>query len=157
MMSFLLMLLMSFTSCHKHKTENGNVQYCDSLNVKDVGILIEDYMNPSFTNITDVVCEHERICNMYNRDSVFRSIDEQIIANVANVLLYKSEFCTVQDIVDEYLLHKEIYDNILKRDAVESQLRLKRDSTTAPPLLNNSVRDSSFSSLTKQSNHHERK
>ena len=117
MMSLLLTLLVSLASCSK-KTDS-NLQHCDSLRIGDVTVLMNDYMNPSFTSVTDVVCEHDRICNMYDRDSIFRSMDKQIVTNVANILIYKSGVCTVQSIVDEYLLHKDIYDNILKRDAVE--------------------------------------
>ena len=151
MMSLLLTLLVSLASCSK-KTDR-NLQHCDSLCIGDVTVLMNDYMNPSFTSVTDAVCEHDRICNMYDRDSIFRSMDKQIVTNVANILIYRSGFCTVQSRVDEYLLHKDIYGNILKRDAVED--RLKRDSTTAPQLPNN--HDSSSSSSTTQIKHYELK
>ena len=118
MMGFLITLIMCFTSCGS-KYDPGST-YEDSTQVTPTFPESVSYTNPTFTSVVDIVCFSDSVCKKFESDSVFRSMDAQVLANVAHVLIYRNGSCTIQDVVDEYLLHKDIYSNLPQNNSTDS-------------------------------------
>ena len=112
MMGFLITLIVSLSSCRRQSER-------DLENEKSLDEIIS-CTNPRFTSVIDIVCVRDSFLSHSERDSIFRSLDKETLINVCLILIYRYGSCTIQDIIDEYHQHKDIYDGIESRAETDS-------------------------------------
>lgn len=108
---------------------------------------VDAYKNPLMVSIKEVVDLQEQIASDNFVDSVFVSLPEDVLVNVASVALKTKESVTKQDIVEEFLSGKRIYtslpsENEITKDAAPDILSIelkKEESTEVTDAGNNTV------------------
>lgn len=70
--------------------------------------------SPKFEDITSVIIYKQKAERVHQLDSIFFSLTDQQVSNIASVLIRSNRSTTVQSIVLEYLENKYIYDNLPK-------------------------------------------
>lgn len=95
-------------SCHEGgigdliKNSNDSVQ---------TEMSVDEYYS-SMESLSDVfVVKHDMLDNMYT-DSVFLVIPDDVLSNVVGVLLKKTPSFTKRELVNEYMLNRQVYDNL---------------------------------------------
>lgn len=99
---------LAFAACN-HKTPSFGNEVPDSVYVAQ---LVENYINPSFTSINDVLIYRNNSVEMTQIDELFQSLPEETLRNVTGVCLKQKTSITKRDIVTEYRINKDIYDNL---------------------------------------------
>lgn len=66
----------------------------------------------SLNSLTDVFQLRQSMMDESRIDSTFLAIDDGPLSNVASVLLKRNGFTTKDDIVNEYLAGRSVYDNL---------------------------------------------
>lgn len=69
-------------------------------------------VTPEFTTIDEVLLCQQKLNNNAYVDSMFMSLPENLLKNVATVLLKKTGRATKKAIVNEYISNKDIYKNL---------------------------------------------
>ena len=100
----ILTVIACVTSCDKAKelvnTEEKTVE------------TIEEYLNPTFDDVNVLLTYRDVLSKEHQMDSIFLSLPEPVLKNVVTVLLNKYGETTREDVVNEYVKNKEIYDNL---------------------------------------------
>ena len=100
----ILTVIACVTSCDKAKelvnTEEKTVE------------TIEEYLNPTFDDVNVLLTYRDVLSKEHQMDSVFLTLPEPVLKNVVTVLLNKYGETTREDVVNEYVKNKEIYDNL---------------------------------------------
>lgn len=109
---------------YESRTEKGvsiseNLDNLDSLWVMS---LIDEYMNPTFTQSYEAVQFRRSCMNYYSIDSIFKAMPENMLLNVAEVLINRDGIANKRTIVYEYRRNKEVYDNLSSPDHPAQQL-----------------------------------
>ena len=73
---------------------------------------IEEYLNPTFDDVNVLLTYRDVLSKEHQMDSIFLSLPEPVLKNVVTVLLNKYGETTREDVVNEYVKNKEIYDNL---------------------------------------------
>lgn len=73
---------------------------------------VQSVLNPSFTEVETLLYYRQTLLDEAYADSVFLSMPETILANVANVVLKKKGIVDEYSIVSEYRANRDIYDNL---------------------------------------------
>ena len=98
----------SISSC-THKSGRMSRAQRDSVNVNAA---IKQMSNPTVSSIEDAVNLQQDALSAYTEDSIFRSMSQTSLKSVVIVLLNKQTTVTRKDIIDEYRLNKNVYDNL---------------------------------------------
>ena len=77
-----------------------------------VAVNIQDYLNPVFFTANDAAIYRELTTEGYSIDSVFNSMPDSDLKNVASVCINRDGSATKKDIVDEYLKNNYVYSNL---------------------------------------------
>lgn len=100
----ILTVIACVTSCDKAKelvnTEEKTVE------------TIEEYLNPTFDDVNVLLTYRDVLSKEHQMDSIFLSLPEPVLKNVTTVLLNKYGETNQEDVVNEYVKNKEIYDNL---------------------------------------------
>ena len=72
--------------------------------------VVESIVNPEFSKVVDVLQFKENVRQSYLVDSIFLSMPDEVLKNVANVAIRKYGTATKLSIVSEYLQSPEIYN-----------------------------------------------
>jgi len=67
----------------------------------------------TFANVADVLVYQIDQQEIEKIHTLFLSLPQETVANVANVLINKNGLCTEQTIVEEYLCRTDVYDNLI--------------------------------------------
>lgn len=83
-----------------------------AVGVKEVSNALDSIVNPRLNTTKDVFeLQNKLLTNMYI-DSVFMSMKQETLENVAGVCLKRLHVVTKDDIVSEYLKNRSVYDNL---------------------------------------------
>ena len=98
------------SSCDKAPWQKSNYDRAeDSI---FIATLVEEIVNPQFYNVPDIVNFQIQSVEGFEIDSVFQSIPEQVLRNVAHVVLGNKGFVDKREVVKEYKAHPDIYNNL---------------------------------------------
>lgn len=73
---------------------------------------VEAIVNPQFTTVQEIVDFRQQTNEGFTIDSIFRAIPEQVLHNVASVLIKKNGTVDKKSIVEEYRANSAVYDNL---------------------------------------------
>lgn len=90
--------------------------------------LIEDFNNPQFSSVAEIVEYRMTVKSTEDVDSVFFSMNSSTIQNVASVLFKKNATIKKKDIVEEYLRCRNVYDNLPTSNALDTTTTAKNNS-----------------------------
>ena len=98
-------------SCDKlsHVGPNNYDVANDSIKIAQ---LIEDFDNPQFSSVAEIVEYRKEVKSIEDIDSVFFSMNSSTIQNVASVLFKKNTTVKKKDVVEEYKRCRNVYDNL---------------------------------------------
>ena len=98
-------------SCDKlsHVGPNNYDVANDSIKIAQ---LIEDFDNPQFSSVAEIVEYRKEVKSIEDIDSVFFSMNPSTIQNVASVLFKKNTTVKKKDVVEEYKRCRNVYDNL---------------------------------------------
>lgn len=74
--------------------------------------IIFEQMNPVFCTPEDAIIYREEIADKLREDSIFFSLPEKTLRDVASVIIKKSGCVTKRHVVEEYKAHRDIYTNL---------------------------------------------
>lgn len=98
-----------------------------AVGVKEVSVCLDSIVNPRLNTTKDVFeLQNKLVTNAYI-DSVFVSMDQKTLENVASVCLKRLHIVTKDDIVSEFIKNRAIYDNLPPNSSVTTI-----ESTTPP-------------------------
>lgn len=123
----------TLSSCDKGQYP-ATQDYVDNAVQVAVQQLTEDI---EFKSVQEVLDYRAKLLEEEDIDGVFRSIPQQLIGEVAGVLLKRGATCTKKSIVIEYNNHSDVYDNLSNTTPVEDDPpqaipEPKPDSITPP-------------------------
>lgn len=89
-------------------------------NKEEVEIMVKDYadsvifesLNPVFSTAEDVVIFRETLADKMKEDSIFFSLSEKTLCDVATVCIKKTGYASKRHIVEEYKAHNDVYKNL---------------------------------------------
>jgi len=119
-------MLTSFSSCAQIKRPKNVVFSRDSVLIETV---IQEHLNPTMESPKQVLSVKQNCINTYIEDSIFRNMDNYVLQSISTVLFNRQPEITIKDIITEYTLNKDVYDNLKPRP----QLKEK----TSPDTINN--------------------
>ena len=87
---------------------------------EEVQTMVQDYadsviferLNPVFCTADDVIIYREEISDKLKEDSIFFSLPDKTLRDVATVCIKKTGCCNKRHIVEEYKAHKDVYKNL---------------------------------------------
>ena len=84
----------------------------DTSDSAQVAEYVNHAVNPSIMDIAEALSLKQQMLEKQSIDSVFVSLSDATIRNVASVLLKKNSFIHKKDIVEAYRANSNIYDNL---------------------------------------------
>lgn len=105
----LLALTLTSVGCKDmpwHEQNNYDTAFEDSVCVAH---MVEDYMNPQFTSTKDILSFKQTLVEERAIDSIFCSLPDEVLNDVASVLIKKYGIADKRDIVREFNTHADIY------------------------------------------------
>lgn len=103
----------ALVSCDK-----GPISLKPAVGVKEVSVCLDSIVNPRLFTSKDVFeLQNKLIVNAYI-DSVFTSMDQKTLDNVAGVVLNKHHVVTKDDIVHEFIKNRAVYENLPSNSSV---------------------------------------
>jgi hypothetical protein len=117
LMCMLIMLCFSTTlsSCNEKKCP-ATQEYVDQAVAAGVELAAET-TNPTFQSVNEVLVFRQALLEQKHIDDLFTSLTEEIVTEVAGVLLKRGDPCTKRAIIEEYNAHSEVYDNLQAKPA----------------------------------------
>jgi hypothetical protein len=115
---FAILTAAGMSSC-KHY---GLTHPSDNYDVADSAMtaqLIKAAVDPSFTSVADVIMFQQRACDMVTIDKEFNALPQNILKNVAKVVISKEGRATKKSILEEYRSSKKTYD-VLSEDSTKT-------------------------------------
>lgn len=113
-MMLLSVVCVSLSSCDKHNCGSSEYETADSVWFTE---MYSSTVNPTFTNPSEMLIYHQQTVSNHIEDSVFRSISEPLLYQLCLVVSKQLPCISKTSIVDEYLEHKSVYDNLQLPDA----------------------------------------
>lgn len=80
-------------------------------------------------SLTDVFQLRQEMMDKSRIDSTFLAIDDGPLSNVVSVLLKRNGFTTKDEIVNEYITGRAVYDNLPPSPTVQSDVTITKEST----------------------------
>lgn len=80
-------------------------------------------------SLTDVFQVRQEMMDESRIDSTFLAIDDGPLSNVVSVLLKRNGFTTKDEIVNEYITGRAVYDNLPPSPMVQSNVTTTKEST----------------------------
>lgn len=119
----------ALVSCDK-----GPISLKPAVGVKEVSVCLDSIVNPRLNTTKDVFeLQNKLVTNAYI-DSVFISMDQKTLENVASVCLGRLHIVTKDDIVSEFIKNKAIYDNLPPNSSATTTESTSPSTTTEKPI-----------------------
>lgn len=83
-------------------------EYVDST----VTASVQDIVNPVFSDVDEVLVFRDLTAEGLAIDEAFSTLPEEVLKNVASVVIKREGFATKRSIVYEYRANNEVYDNL---------------------------------------------
>lgn len=109
-------ILGSLSSCTRRIHTKSALFSYDSIKIETA---VQAYLNPSMESPKQVLSVKQYQMNTFVEDSIFRNMDNYVLQNISTVLFNRQSVVTVKDIVAEYTLNKDIYDNLKPRAKIK--------------------------------------
>ena len=112
---YVLLLVSSIAICSCTKSGNPPAQETtgvDSATVELCNMQFEEFVNPTFTDVSDVLAFQSMELQEANVDEVFLSLPQDVLSNVTTVVLKRLPSAKIADIVVEYLNNRAVYDGL---------------------------------------------
>jgi hypothetical protein len=77
-----------------------------------VAQFIEGCQNPDLMSVPEVIELQNQMLEITKVDSAFKALSKKELTDVSSVLLKKRTYVRKKDIVEEFRLHKDIYENL---------------------------------------------
>lgn len=104
-----------------------------AVGVKEVSNCLDSIVNPRlFTSKDAFELQNKLIVNAYI-DSVFMSMDQKTLDNVAGVVLNKHHVVTKDDIVHEFIKNRTVYENLPDNSKASTTVTKTEESTSITP------------------------
>lgn len=105
-----------------------------AVGVKEVSNCLDSIVNPRLNTTKDVFeLQNKLVTNAYI-DSVFISMDQKTLENVASVCLGRLHIVTKDDIVSEFIKNRAIYDNLPPNSSAATIESTAPSTTTEKPI-----------------------
>lgn len=117
MLFLMAMTLVTLSSCKNwpgHRSLNN-----DSADSTMIAERVEAIINPQFSSVDELIEFRQQTEVGYAIDSTFRVIPEDVLKNVAEVMLKKGVIITKKSVVEEYRAHNGVYDNLPVQPSTE--------------------------------------
>lgn len=119
----------AFISCDK----TGPKVLKTAVGVKEVSSCLDSIVNPRLNTTKDVFeLQNKLVVNAYI-DSVFMSMDQKTLDNVAGVVLNKHHVVTKDDIVHEFIKNRTVYENLPDNSKAPTTVTKTEESTSIAP------------------------
>lgn len=126
---FAAVLGVTLTSC-EHFTNFEKRHFVDSTKVAE---MITQKVTPAFSDLERITVYKQQRQVEYKTNSTFVAMSDQTLKSVVNVLLSRQTTVTVEQVVNEYLNNREIYDNLPKPEPPkEIQVQQYNTAPTVP-------------------------
>jgi len=119
----------ALVSCDK-----GPVSLKPAVGVKEVSNCLDSIVNPRLNTTKDVFELQNRLVTNAYIDSVFMSMDQKTLENVASVCLKRLHIVTKDDIVSEFIKNRSIYDNLPPNSSATTIESTSPSTTTEKPI-----------------------
>ena len=103
----LLVTLLVLTSCDKIKEYNT-----PSVEKPSISEYIEEAINPLMTSVDEVMIYQAKMAEECMVNDIFCDMSQEMVRNIATVLIKQHGSVTKKDIVMEYQTNPQIYDNL---------------------------------------------
>ena len=128
------MFTIALSSCDSVKNHFAQHDSVDSTFVADY---VNNYTNPQMFSVDEAWTLKALIEQKMDIDNVFVSMSDEVIENVVAVLLKRQpEGVYKLDIVNEYLMHRDIYDNLPKSQNATLEMEPSKIDRTGTDLGN---------------------
>lgn len=104
-------------------------EYVDST----VAAGVQNYINPLFNNVDDVLTFRTKYLEGQAIDDVFNTMPEEVLKNVASVCIKREGHVSKRGIVYEYRANKDVYNNLPSPDSTKSVLPPSSSSAGGQP------------------------
>lgn len=101
-----------------------------AVGVKEVSNCLDSIVNPRLNTTKDVFELQNKLATNAYIDSVFMSMDQKTLENVASVCLGRLHIVTKDDIVSEFIKNRAIYDNLPPNSSATTIESTSQPSTT---------------------------
>lgn len=129
------MFTIALSSCDYVSKQVAN----NSVDSAFVADYVNNYTNPQLGSVDEVWTLKALIEQKIDVDNVFTSMSDEVIENVVTVLLKRHpEGIYKLDVVNEYLMHRDIYDNLPKTPNASLETQFGKVDRTATDLGNRS-------------------
>lgn len=109
-LTLIVAVMFCFISCDKWpRSGTDNYDVADTLTVAEQ---IDAVLNPTFSNVVEVITYRNMLQEGYLVDSIFEVLPEPTLQNVCAVILKKNAALTKESIVKEYRANRTVYDNL---------------------------------------------
>lgn len=111
LVAFVMVFTVALCSCNKlsHRFNSDYGETSDSVLISQY---INEITNPQFINPIEVMKYRCRQLENKEIDSLITSLPENVLINVATVLINKNGITTKSQIIDEYRANRSIYENL---------------------------------------------
>ena len=117
------------------------------VSVEEVAEALDSIVNPRLSTCRDVFeLQRKLVVNAY-MDSVFTSIDQQTLENVASVCLGRLHVVTKDDIVSEFIKNRSIYENLPSKNDPPNATTDTLASVNLPPAAVQIIKESTTTAL----------
>lgn len=104
-----------------------------AVGVKEVSNCLDSIVNPRLKTTKDVFeLQNKLVVNAYV-DSIFMSMDQKTLDNVAGVVLNKHHVVTKDDIVHEFIKNRAVYENLPDNSKATTTVTKTEESTSIAP------------------------
>ena len=101
-----------------------------AVGVKEVSNCLDSIVNPRLNTTKDVFELQNKLATNAYIDSVFMSMNQKTLENVASVCLKRLHIVTKDDIVSEFIKNRAIYDNLPPNSSATTIESITSSSTT---------------------------
>lgn len=102
----MMIAMLSTTSCSRHRAQENCIDSTELFKI------LEDYDNPRFNTEDEAIVYLQNEKQWRVQDSVFFTLNEDVIHNICSVLAKRKIPITKFSIVNEYLDNKRVYANL---------------------------------------------
>ena len=113
--------------------ENGPKVLKPAVGVEQVANALDSIVNPQLYTTKDVFeLQNKLLVNAY-MDSIFMSMNQKTLDNVAGVVLNKHHVVTKDDIVHEFIKNRAVYENLPDNSKATTTVTKTEESTSIAP------------------------
>jgi hypothetical protein len=134
---FIAMVILSTVACLAFIKYAGDKFIPRTYDSSVSTVQVSDNNTPVLNSLTDVFQLRQTMMDDSRIDSTFLAIDDGALSNVVSVLLKRSGSTTKDEIVNEYIAGRAVYDNLPPN--TNQAPTVQSDATTTDPILSVSL------------------